>query len=68
MCTRPNIPDGVDVQGVGTTLAKLLLHGGLERRVGADGVEPVGVDRAGRAGESEGQAGARVVLVEHGDL
>ena len=68
MCTRPNVPDGVDVQGVGTTLAELLLHGGLERAVGTDLVEPLRVDGARSAGEGEGQTRPGVVRVEHADL
>lgn len=60
--------DGVDVQSVRAALAKLTLHGGLQRRGWADRVEPVGVHGAGGTSEREAQAGARVVLVQDVDL
>lgn len=60
--------DGVDVEGVRTALTESFLHGGLLGGAGADVVEPVGVGRACRGGEGEGNARAGVVGVQGGDL
>ena len=45
-----------------------LLHRRLQSRVGADLVEPLGVDRAGRPSERERQARARVIRVQDVNL
>ena len=48
--------------------AYLLLHRGLERRVRADLVKPLRVDRTSRSSERESQTRPGIVLVQNVDL
>jgi hypothetical protein len=53
-------PDSVDIKSSFTTDSELILHCGLGRGIGADVVEPVGVDGSGGVAPNPSDAEARV--------